>query len=137
MEEQNVDDDRAEERQPERDKPSHQAEQAADNLQRSHDIKVMADEQRLGKIAGRAAWRRGHVKELQETRDRGVAAADTVAREYLKDAPERQALGARYLRDNIKYDLGDDERAGLNLFYRYVSELGLAPPGTLRFYGQA
>lgn len=75
-----------------------------------------------------------HVKELQETRDRGVAEADTVAREYLNDQPDRQALGARYLRDNIKYYLGDDERAGLELFYRYAAEIGVAPPGSLRFY---
>jgi chorismate dehydratase len=75
-----------------------------------------------------------HVKELQETRDRGVAEAETVARQYLKDAPERQALGARYLRDNINYHFGDQERAGLELFYRYASELSLAPGGTLRFY---
>jgi chorismate dehydratase len=75
-----------------------------------------------------------HVKELQDTRDRGVAEAETVAREYLKDQPDRQALGARYLRDNIKYHLGDDERAGLELFYRYAAEIGVAPAGTLRFY---
>ncbi len=75
-----------------------------------------------------------HVKELQEARDRGVADVETVAREYLKDTPERQAPGARYLRDNIKYDLGDDERAGLELFYRYAAEIGVAPTGTLRFY---
>jgi chorismate dehydratase len=78
-----------------------------------------------------------HVKELQDTRDRGVAEADAVAREYLKDAPERHALGARYLRENIKYYLGDDERAGLELFYRYAAELGVAPAGSIRFYGQA
>ncbi len=78
-----------------------------------------------------------HVKELQETRDRGVADAELVAREYLKDQPERQAIGARYLRDNIKYHLGDDERAGLELFYRYASESGVAPAGTIRFYRQA
>jgi chorismate dehydratase len=75
-----------------------------------------------------------HVKELQVTRDRGLAEAETVAREYLKDAPERQALGARYLRDNIKYHFGDDERAGLELFYRYAAELDVAPVGSLRFY---
>ena len=75
-----------------------------------------------------------HVKELQETRDRGLAEAETVASEYLKDTPERQALGARYLRDNIKYYFGDDERAGLELFYRYAAETGVAPAGTLRFY---
>jgi chorismate dehydratase len=75
-----------------------------------------------------------HIKELQDTRDRGVANADTVAREYLKDEPERQALGARYLRENIKYYLGDEERAGLELFYRYASEISVAPEGTVRFY---
>jgi chorismate dehydratase len=79
----------------------------------------------------------GHVQELQVTRDRGVAEAETVAREYLADWPERQAPGARYLRDNIKYHFGDDERAGLELFYRYASEIGVAPAGTLSFYGQA
>jgi chorismate dehydratase len=75
-----------------------------------------------------------HVTELQDTRDRGVAEAEAVAREYLADQPDRQALGARYLRDNIKYYFGDDERAGLELFYRYAAEIGVAPAGTLRFY---
>ena len=75
-----------------------------------------------------------HVKELQETRERGLANADTVAREYLKDAPDRHTLGARYLRENIKYYLGGDERAGLELFYRYAAEVGVAPSGTIRFY---
>src|SRR2546421_3579790 len=73
-----------------------------------------------------------HVRELQETRDNGVANADAVAKEYLKDAPERQALGARYLRDNIKYDLGEDERAGLELFYRCACGLGPPPRRALR-----
>jgi chorismate dehydratase len=77
-----------------------------------------------------------HVQELQATRDRGVAEAETVAKEYLKDAPDRQALGARYLRDNIKYHFGDDERKGLELFYRYASEIGVAPAGAIRFYGR-
>jgi len=75
-----------------------------------------------------------HVRELQETRDRGVAEADVVAREYLSDSPGRQALGARYLRENIKYYLGEDERAGLELFYRYAAEIGVAPRGVVTFY---
>ncbi len=75
-----------------------------------------------------------HVRELQETRDRGLAQADTVAREYLKDAPERHALGARYLRENIKYYLGDEEKAGLEQFYRYAAEIDIAPSAVLRFY---
>jgi hypothetical protein len=30
--------------------------------------------------------------------------------------------------------LGDDERAGLELFYKYAAEIGVAPHGTVRFY---
>jgi len=78
-----------------------------------------------------------HVRELQETRDRGLADADIVARQYLEDAPDRHALGARYLRENIKYYLGDEERAGLELFYRYAAEIGVAPSGTVNFYRSA
>jgi len=78
-----------------------------------------------------------HVKELQDTRDRGLANADDVARQYLKDAPDRWALGARYLRENIKYYLGEEEKAGLELFYRYAAEIGVAPEGAVRFYRQA
>jgi predicted solute-binding protein len=67
-----------------------------------------------------------------------VAASDEVAREYLRDSPALQMIGMRYLRDNIKYRLGDEERAGLELFYRYASEIDLAPaPGGLRFFGQS
>ena len=89
--------------------------------------------------AGRAdALGPGDVTALQQARDAGVAASDEVAREYLWEAPARQSVGARYLRDNIKYHLGDEERAGLELFYRYASEIDVAPAsGGLRFYGQA
>ena len=86
--------------------------------------------------AGRAgALAADDVAALRQARDAGVAASDEVARQYLHDAPERQAVGARYLRDNIRYYLGDEERAGLELFYRYAAEIGLAPAaGALRFY---
>jgi chorismate dehydratase len=74
---------------------------------------------------------------LGRARDAGVACSDAIAREYFPDAPAHQAAGAAYLRDNIKYHLGEDERAALELFYRYAVEAGvvdrvLAP----RFYGQ-
>jgi chorismate dehydratase len=62
---------------------------------------------------------------LQHARDEGVKRPADLARAYLAEAPERQALGARYLRDIIKYDLGDDERAGLETFYRYAAEIGI------------
>ena len=79
----------------------------------------------------------GDVKALQSARDAGVAASDEVAREYLRDSPALHAVGMRYLRDNIKYRLGDDERAGLELFYRYASEIDLVPASEgLRFFEQ-
>jgi chorismate dehydratase len=65
------------------------------------------------------------VAALQRARDEGVRRPEELAREYLSDAPERQETGARYLRQNIKYYLGSDERAGLETFYRYAAEAGL------------
>lgn len=75
------------------------------------------------------------VAALQHARDEGVARPIELAREYLAERPDRQTRGAEYLRDNIKYHLGADERAGLDLFYRYAAEAGVVdeyrPP---RFY---
>jgi chorismate dehydratase len=77
----------------------------------------------------------GDVEDLQRARDGGVAALADVARTYLREAPERQSVGMRYLRDNIRYHLGSEERAGLELFYRYATEIDLAPPSAgLRFF---
>jgi len=86
--------------------------------------------------AGRdGALEPGDIEALQRARDAGVAASAEVACAYLRETPERQALGIRYLRDNIKYHLGSDEQAGLELFYRYAAEIDVAPPaGGLRFY---
>jgi chorismate dehydratase len=72
---------------------------------------------------------------LRQARDAGVTASEPIARQYLADRPERQAAGARYLRDNIKYHLGPDERAGLELFYRYAADAGVVDAaGPLQFY---
>ena len=77
------------------------------------------------------------VTALQGARDAGVSQGDAIAREYFRDAPQHRELGARYLRDNIKYYLGADERAGLELFYRYAAEIGVVlRTGDLRFYEQ-
>ena len=74
------------------------------------------------------------VRAIQTARDAGVADPERVAREYFGD-PVLDAVGARYLRENIKYHLGERERAGLDAFYRYAAELGLVPESAgLRFY---
>lgn len=67
------------------------------------------------------------VAALQEARDEGVQCAEELAREYLAGTPDRQRRGAEYLRDNIQYSLGDEERAGLELFYEYAAEAGVVP----------
>lgn len=72
---------------------------------------------------------------LQQARDAGVERIDEIARQYFPGAPARQEVGARYLRDNIKYHFGPDERAGLELFYRYAAEAQVVPDTReLKFY---
>jgi chorismate dehydratase len=65
------------------------------------------------------------IEALRRARNAGITQSETIAREYFPDSLERQAIGARYLRDNIKYHLDGDERAGLELFYRYAAECGV------------
>ena len=78
--------------------------------------------------AGRPdALQREDVEALTKARDEGVGRPDELARSYLADSPERQKAGADYLRDNIRYYLRDEERAGLDLFYRYAAEAGVVP----------
>ena len=77
----------------------------------------------------------GGVAELQQARDEGVQRTEQIVTDYFSDVPDRHALGVRYLQDNIKYDLGPDERAGLELFYQYAAEAGLVEsPAPLRFF---
>ena len=72
---------------------------------------------------------------LQRARDAGVAQSNAVAAAYYPDDTPRQAVARRYLRDNIRYVLGDDEIEGLKTFYYYARELALVDfDGTLRFY---
>jgi chorismate dehydratase len=86
--------------------------------------------------AGRAgALTAADVRALQDARDAGVQHPEELAREYFGGAPGRQAVGARYLRDNIQYGFGSAERAGLELFYQYAAEIGLVERvDELRFY---
>ena len=71
---------------------------------------------------------------LQQARDAGVERTAEICGS-ISGSAARQAVGARYLRDNIKYHLGPEERAGLELFYRYAAEAGLVgAPDELRFY---
>jgi chorismate dehydratase len=75
------------------------------------------------------------VEALQAARDRGVAAADEVASAFFGGRPAFAALGARYLRDNVKYGFPDRAIAGATRFFREAVGLGLAPAfRDVRFY---
>jgi len=81
------------------------------------------------------ALRAADVAELQDARDRAALEPETVAAQYFAGSPEHRSLGTRYLRDNIHYRLGPDEKAGLELFYRYAAETGVVPAAEpLRFF---
>ena len=81
-----------------------------------------------------AAWtgRTGSIESdvaglLQDAQAEGVASYEAVAAEYGRGdaAAARRALA--YLRDNMRYGLGVDEAAGLQMFLDYAADLNLAP----------
>jgi chorismate dehydratase len=78
----------------------------------------------------------GDVEALQQAQAEGVAAAEAIAAEYGRGDEAVTGRAARYLRDNVKYGLGPDEGAGLQLFLDYAAELGLGPRRTVEFYGR-
>jgi len=81
------------------------------------------------------ALTREDVAALRRARDEGVAQSNAVAAAYYPDDTPRQAVARHYLRDNIRYFFGPDEREGLKTFYRYASELDLVSfDGSLQFY---
>jgi chorismate dehydratase len=75
------------------------------------------------------------VRVLQAARDEGRRATDAVAARYFAGDPEKQQLGAAYLRDCIRYDVGERERTALGRFFALAAEIGAAPPTRpLSFY---
>jgi predicted solute-binding protein len=76
------------------------------------------------------------VRALQQARDEGSARPRDVAHAYFPDDPVRQDIATRYLRDNIRYHLGAEERDALERFYQYAAEAGVvAAADGLLFYG--
>lgn len=72
---------------------------------------------------------------LQDARDRGLAATVTIGRQSCPDSPEKAARADVYLRENVKYALGEPEIAGLRRFYELAVHVGVLPSAeTPRFY---
>lgn len=76
-----------------------------------------------------------HVAALNAARDRGVAAIGEIAREHGGGDRAREQRALVYLRDNLKYGLGQAEIAGLRRFHELAAEHGLVSGlRDLRFY---
>ena len=72
--------------------------------------------------------------DFEASRDYGLGHLDDIAREYaprLGLAPETVKV---YLKENIDYSLDEENRKGLELFYRLAHEIGLIPePKEIQF----
>lgn len=69
----------------------------------------------------------GDIAMLRTARDDGIRAVDRIAAAYCGPAPEKVAVGRRYLVENIQYGLGEAERAGLARFYQLARRHQLVP----------
>ena len=62
---------------------------------------------------------------LQAARDRGLANLPAIAEQESGGDPAYEQKVLAYLRDNLKYGLGDAEQAGLRRFYELATEIGV------------
>ncbi len=64
---------------------------------------------------------------LQQAQAIGLANVEAIGAEYGGGDDVRAARAVGYLRDNVRYALGAEEAAGLQLFLDYAADLGLGP----------
>jgi chorismate dehydratase len=62
---------------------------------------------------------------LQQARDAGVAHLPEIARAVGGGNQEIERRSLIYLRDNLKYGLGEAEQAGLRRFHELATEIGV------------
>ena len=67
------------------------------------------------------------VRRLQQALREGRKAIGRIAARYDGHGKDREQQNASYLRSNIVFALGDDEKRGLREFYRRAHALGLIP----------
>ncbi len=86
--------------------------------------------------AGRPGVLDAHgVQAIQAARDAGVAAIDRIAREFGNGDARVEQRASRYLRQNIRFWLGEDEREALTRYYAMAADEGIvAGVQPLRFY---
>ena len=76
-----------------------------------------------------------HCSALRQAREQGGANLARIAAPVGGGDADRTDRALRYLRDNLKYGLGEREAAGLRRFHELAVDLGLAPAlKPLNFY---
>ena len=76
---------------------------------------------------------------LQSAASEGMRQSDAVADAYLAQWPERQAVGRRYLRENLMFELSPRAIQGLETYFREAVSLGISTSATadlIAFYGE-
>jgi cyclic dehypoxanthinyl futalosine synthase len=88
-----------------------------------------------------AAWcgRRGALSPaderlLENAKRAGLERRSAIAEEYAERTGQPAAPLRAYLREAIHYDLGDEERRGLERFYDEAARVGLLPRTRVRFF---
>ena len=72
---------------------------------------------------------------LRQARDLGLANLDAIARDAGDGDAALERRAFLYLRDNLKYDLGEREQAGLRRFHELAADIAVVPElKPLRFY---
>ena len=71
---------------------------------------------------------------LEAAKKRGLERRDAIAEEHAARTRLPAASLRAYLQDAIHYDLGDDERRGLERFYDDAAKAGLLPRAQVRFF---
>jgi chorismate dehydratase len=67
------------------------------------------------------------VARLQEARRAGESDIDRIAATFFPEDRVKQQIGARYLRENIRFGFGPREQEGFELFARLAADVGAAP----------
>ena len=68
-----------------------------------------------------------HCRLLNEARDRGLENLPAIARQVGGGDEQLEQRVLSYLRDNLKYGLGDAEQAGLRKFHELAAEIAVVP----------
>ena len=64
---------------------------------------------------------------LQAARDEGIRESLAIARQFFPDDPDKQEIAERYLRTNIRHDVGTREQEALALFFELAVSVGAVP----------